>query len=156
MSWTASLARRVPPPPPPPPRAGGAHGTWSLLGREGSSQGFGSLPPCQPPADLTLINGRGHGSQGFDSLPPGQPPADMTLTRASMLAPKPKPKPKLKPPTFTLKTRDVHKYSVGQHVSGVGKDGKMSGIIVKLERDFTDGRAGVMTVQPPTSARLSA
>ena len=77
----------------------------------------------------------------------------MTLTRA-MPVPKPKPKPKRKPPTFTLKTRDVHKYSVGQHVNGVGKDGKLSGIIVKLERDLAsrNKRAGVMTVQPPTSA----
>ena len=72
----------------------------------------------------------------------------MTLTRAGML---PKPKPTPKPPTFTLKTRDVRKYAVGQHVEGVGRDGELSGVVVKLERDPA-GRAGVLTVQPPTPA----
>ena len=102
-----------------------------------------SCPPGAPPSTTWSLLGREGSSQGFDSLPPGQPPADLTLTA-----------PKLKPPTFTLKTRDVRKYSMGQHVNGVGKDGKLSGIVVKLERDLTgpNGRAGIITVQPPTPA----
>ena len=52
------------------------------------------------------------------------------------------------PETFTLKTRDVRNYTVGQHVNNVGTDRNLSGTVVNIERSGSSGHMGTVTVQP--------
>ena len=52
------------------------------------------------------------------------------------------------PETFTLKTRDVRNYTVGQHVDNVGTGRNLSGTVVNIERSGSSGHMGTITVQP--------